>query len=309
MNLKNKEENHKEITELEMDFNQQLYEKYGEIINTCSNTINITNLIGIFSFLGFLVLLNIRTAYSFSWFFLLIPAYMCVFSFIINLNTYLKLNDIIEEAQQHADQEVSKIGSILSYFCLNSVSLCIVIYLLLVSLQIEEVIVSSWNLIAIPIYLSLGILTFYWIFILPAFLHNRLYWETSLTLVYLICSFVFTSMLNFKLDKTYSGGFINISASLLFALGYNFIYITIQAFYTQKLQLSGKLSSIAFLAISIVSLVLLGLKADGILLSMHYWVPVFIFTLGLFIFLIEKILELTLGENSSETVETKEEKL
>jgi hypothetical protein len=299
-------ESHKDVSELETEINEKILQKYEEKITYCANTINTSNIVGVISCMIFLVLFTIKIFWSFSWFFLLIPSTLSIVSYNICLNTYLKLNDILEEIRQE-DQEGSKVGSILSYFCMNSTTVCILVYTLLLAFQLEAVIETSWNMIAIPIYLALGIISFYWIFILPAFIHNQLYLEMSLISIYLICCIIFKFLLNFKLDKAFSNSFFNIGLCLLFALGFHFICNVISLFKFQRQQLSAKLASISLIICSIVALTLTCLKADGHLLGMSYWIPCFLLTLGFMIYMIDKILEITLEENSQdETIEPKE---
>jgi hypothetical protein len=292
-------ENHKDVSELETEINEKVIQKYEEKIIHCANTINTSNIIGLISCLVFLVLFTLKTFMSFSWFYLLIPSTLSIISYNICLNTYLKLNDILEEIRQD-DKEASKIGSILSYFCMNSTTICILVYTLLLAFQLEAVIETSWNLIAIPVYLALGIISFYWIFILPAFIHNQLYLEISLISIYVICCVVFKFLMNFKLDKVFSNSFFNIGICLLFALGFHFICNVISLFKFQRQQLSGKLASLALIVFSLVALVLVCLKADGHLLGMNYWIPCLLLTLGFAVYVTDRILEITLEESTQE---------
>ena len=207
----------------------KIYEKNMEKINTIQKVIKIAQLTGIFSFLIFLIIIAIRVnsiSFAFSWFYMLIPTIICLLSFTIVINMFLKLKDIFDEAEKFRDEdESSQIGSIVSYFCLNVNSLNILVYLILFSLKLENIIDAQFNVISVPLYVFLGVSLFYSIFILPAFTQNKLYSEIIMIFVYIISSFTFLILLNFKLDLNLNGQFLNIFIPVFFSLGLHLIYL------------------------------------------------------------------------------------
>ena len=142
----------------------KLYEKNMERIVNLSKIIQISQVIGIFSFLIFLILLAFRSSQTsnFSVFYLLFPSTVCLISFTVLLNMYLKLKEIFDEAEKDREEDnSSQIGSILTYFSLNTCAISILAYLILICLRIEGFINSQWNVITIPLYLATGIAVFY----------------------------------------------------------------------------------------------------------------------------------------------------
>ena len=175
----------------------KIIDKYQDKITFITNTINITEIIGYFSFLAFLLMLTIRLSpnITFSWLILLAPSIACLVSFTILLNMYLKLKDIFDESENFNEEKNSSIGSILTYFCLNTASICIIIFLVLISLKLQGIIALKLNEISIPLYLLSGIALFYYIFIFPAFVKNKLIFPLVMLGVYLVTSFIFMVLL------------------------------------------------------------------------------------------------------------------
>jgi hypothetical protein len=281
----------------------KLYEKNMERIVNLSKIIQVSQVIGISSFLIFLILLAFRSSQTsnFSVFYLLFPSTVCLISFTVLLNMYLKLKEIFDEAEKdREDDNSSQIGSILTYFSLNTCAISILAYLILICLRIEGFINSQWNVMTIPLYLATGIAIFYWIFILPAFLQNKLYFEISIIFAYLVCGLVFTIMFNFKLDKSYSSSYFNILIPLLFALGFHFILNILSLFSLVKQQIFSTICVILFLFLSFTSFVLVGLKADGKFTGYEFWLPIIIFTVGYSLLVGESLYRVFIDEKEEE---------
>lgn len=282
----------------------KIYEQNLEKINIISQTIKITQITGLSFFLIFLILLAIRVNknFNFSWFILLIPALTCLTSYTVLFNMYLKLKDIFDEAEKSKeDDDTSQIGSLITYFCLNFISLNIFVYLVLFCLRVENVILTQWNLISIPIYITLGIAFFYWIFILPAFFQNKLYIEILLIFVYISCLFVFILLLNFKLDNNYTKSFTKIFIPIMFVLG---LHMTLMLININEALKNGEilknLTGIGFIVFSLISAILTFLKADQTLDTYDYYLPVVIFILGYILCIFDQILILCFRVNESE---------
>jgi hypothetical protein len=285
------EKNRPNLSEQEMEeYLEKFYQTSMEKINSCSNAIKTFNIIGVISFIGFLILLAVRLTKDirFSILYLLIPALVCVISFAIVLNMYLRLKDIFDEAEKQKEEDTSQIGSILTYFCLNTCAVGVIIYLILLSLKIENFVDAQWNIITMPFYLVLGILCFYWIFIIPAFWHNKLFYEMVMISFYLICGFTFTFMINFKLDGDYSTSYLKIFSVPLFALGLNIILSMVMCLISEKNDLFSKILKVVFLIFAFISLLLIPLKADSLLKFYDNWVPVVLFLSGFTVVILEK---------------------
>jgi hypothetical protein len=315
-NIKNRDENFEKIADLEKnnagnDSNSELeeymkiYESELERINRISNVIRFSQLVGIFAFLSFLVLLTIRVSknFEFSIFYLLIPAIVTLVSFTIMLNMYLKLKDIFDEKEKKDDEDNnSQIGSILTYFTLNTVALSVFIYLLLICLRVENIIESLWNVVSIPFYVTLGIGIFYWIFLLPAFIQNKLYAEIITIFTYLICSFAFLILLNLKLDKNFTGAYFNVFIPLLFAFGLNLISCLVN-FFVNKLKFLPKLPEIIFFVLTLIALILVPMRLDANKNYYDYWLPGLFFTTGYCFIIFEKTISLITEEEDNDEVE------
>ena len=156
----------------------KIIEKYKDKINSISLLINVSEIIGYISFLGFLLILTIRLSenFNFSWLILLIPSLICLISFTFEMNMYLKLKDIFAEVVMTEEGTSSSLGSFLSYLCLNFGSLCLIVYTILLFLKLDGFI-KNLNEIAIPMYMLKGIIIFYYIFIFPAFIKNKMILE------------------------------------------------------------------------------------------------------------------------------------
>lgn len=293
----------------------KIYEQNIERIVNLSKRINVTHLITIFSFLIFCLSLAIRLVKSttFSFLYLLVPALISLLSFTMLLNTYLKLKDIFDEAEkkriEHSDNDIESfnkpvieedsysIGSNLSYLCLNSASLLICVYAILLALRVEGLITFNWNIITIPIYLILGLALFYAIFILPAFIQNKLNYEIALIFTYIICSVIFLVMLNLNLDGNANYSYVNIFIPLFFVIGMNCVYSIVNVLSDYKNNMLFSRISNLFLIFGIFcATALVALKADKLLPDMADWVPVLVFASGYFFYMFEKLLAIVMGE-------------
>jgi hypothetical protein len=225
-------------TEEPQDTNKDLDSLFDYIIELQSDRLNkITNIknialyIGHFAILGFLLLLTFRVSFTFSWFYLLPLALGSILAYTTFLNMYLKLQDILHEELAKLKNEDSSIniGSILSYFSLNVSSLCFCLYVLLTCLKLKGVITTEWNVMAIPIFISCGICLFFLIFILPAFLTNKLYIELVTIFIYFLATFMFLIFINLKLDteigSTYKQVFLPLILAFSLHLGFCFIVL------------------------------------------------------------------------------------
>lgn len=326
MKTKNSEiEKNKENTSIENEILESFDEGHWLIIKPYYMTSLNARLISIILFAIFLLMLILRTFLTYSSFFLLIPSIGSIISFSISLNINFKICDLSEEfmeklrsgkinskddgenlkkidnlAQQDViNQEnkedeheaISGFTTILGYFCLNSATLCLVLYIILVCLHIEGILETTWNLTAIPAYVLFGVALFYWIFILPGYIKNQEYLEVALFFIYLFSSCIFFVMLNSKLDKIYGSSYLSVASVLLFAIGSHLILYLFNFAINKQNEISSHLSILALLIFSLVSIVLISLKLDDQTLGMKFWVPPFVFTIGYLIFMVDQILE------------------
>lgn len=277
---KNTEEDYKAEEDLENldEINPNLLkiiEKHHDKITSITNTINVSELIGYISFLVFLLMLTIRLApnVSYNWLILLAPALSCVIAFTVLLNAYLKLKDLFDESEDfELDRTNNSLGSVLSYFCLNTASLCVIVYLVLLGLKLQNLLTINFNETAIPLYVLYGIATFYYIFIFPAFLKNKLIFPLFMFGLYLIASFVFFVLLNMKLDKNMQGYFTLVFFSMLITITFHIVCYGYLIVTSTKNNFLNYVSILIALGLMLSALLLVGLKLDS-LVSIDNWVP------------------------------------
>jgi hypothetical protein len=287
------------------EYMSKIYERNIEKIIKYSNIIKFSQLSSYLSFFIFTLLLffKLYKLLEFTTFILLIPASSAILSFALMLNMYLKLKDIFDEAQKSIDLvNVTSVGTLISYFCLNTCTINILIYLALLCFRIEGMISTQWNIISIPFYFNIGLLFFYWIMIIPAFFQNKMYSEVTITCAYLIGSTIFFFWFNFKLDELYSNTFLNILIPVMFPLGLHFILSVVELIRSSKSDIIKKINTCLFTFASLTSVILTGLISEN-QVKLEYWCPVLIFTFAYSFILLEKLIKII-----NEEVEEKEEK-
>lgn len=259
----------------------KFYETNLEKINDLSKIIQICEIIAYTSFIWLLILITIKVypVVNMSWFIVLVPAIILLSSLTYQLNMYLKLKDIFDEAEMR--ERGLNIGSILSYFCLNISAFCLFAYLILFTCRIENMISFQWNLVTVPVYCVFGVSLFYFVFILPAFLQNNLCLEISLVFLYIISAFLFIMGLSLKLDNVTVIPYLVIFSPMLCALSLHVCY-SVYATFSKKMYYNNFILN-AWTSISLIATMLIPLRADGIL-NVATWIPgVLYITAGMFL--------------------------
>lgn len=285
----------------------KIIEKNGEKINSISLYINISELLGLFSFFVFLLVLTVKLSnleeFKFAFSYILIPSLISLISFTFELNLYLKLKDLLTEGITLEDREKSSssLGSILSYFCLNTGSICLSIYLILLALKLDNFLSINFNETAVPLYMLMGILMFYYIFIFPAFLKNKLMPELFLIGLYLIASFIFFLLTNLKFDTESSIQFCYISLALLSVMVLNIIYF-IYSIVSNRNEMVNNVTNLITILLSFSSSIMICLKLDKIIL-MENWIPLSLIIFSYLIFVSDKIFMLFELKNTNNNLE------
>ncbi len=295
------------------EYLMQVYEKNISKINTIQKTMDISKVIAVISVLLFLILLAIKVDRDFTWFVPFIPAATALLSFAVLFNLFLKLKDIFDdtgksEDKDKDDEESSHIGSNVSYFCLNLIVLNVLIYMILFSLKCDNIMESDWNVISIPIYIVFGIATFYAIFILPAFIQNKMYMESIMLFTYLICSFIFFILINLKGDKNIASEYFSVFLPFIFPLGLHFIYLISILVVSKKNNWFRLITESGWLFFLFVACVLIIAKADKVdsKTGYGYWLPVVMVLIGYCMFVSEKVLSFFGWKKESDEEEVKE---
>jgi hypothetical protein len=274
-------------------------------INTISKWMNIFKILAILSFFLMVILLAVRLATDFSWCFLLIPSLSSVVCLGVFLNLYLGLINLIEEFESQNKENSSKVGSVLTYMCLNTSALSLSIFMIILAARMDLLIMTNLNILAIPLYFMFGLFFFYGIFILPAFCQNKLYAEITLIFVYLMGTFIFFVLLFLKLDQDVMIGFFYVFLSIIFTLGFHLVYIVINIFAKMRAPTLQEISALFIISLTITAAVLTPIKLDRKLIKMPNWVPPLLLIIGLGLFILEKIISHFREENNHEEKEKK----
>jgi hypothetical protein len=278
--------NKQEDTQTEFDEELlRIYKKNMTRIINISKWIEIFKTTSIIAFLSFLIVLAVRLVINFPWYFLLIPSLITLLTFTLYLNNYLKLKDIFDEEASNSnisdknEDNSSQIGSILSYSCLNLSALCLMIYLILLSAKIENVLYTAFNTIGIPIYIMAGIFLFYAIFIMPAFISNKLIAEIILIFVYILGFSIFFVLFNMRLDKNIQISYLQVFSPIITTFVLNVCYTIYSLIISRDVLQSHKMGEF-FLVFSILTaVILIPLKLDGFIHIMD-WIIVAIVIFG-----------------------------
>jgi hypothetical protein len=289
---------------------EYIIELQSEKLNRVTNVKTISLYTGYFTTLTFLIILTFRVSFTFSWFYLLPFCLTSILAFTTFLNMYLKLQDILhEEIEKLRNEEKSvNVGSILSYFSLNTSAVCLCVYFTLVALKLTETIVTEWNVIAIPLFILCGISLFYLIFIMPAFLTNRLYLELALIFIYFVSMFMFIVFLNLRLDKQINTPFKQIFVPLIISFSLNLGFCIFLVFANKdinnlKMKVMYMISIILFLIASVITPV----KLDNEL-QMPGFTPVLLIFFAVLILVYDDITNLFIPSHEEEDVLDKAEK-
>jgi hypothetical protein len=278
--------NHK-IEDNEAIPNDQILENFLESnmerLEKINNYMEISTFIGYITFMTFLIILIFKINFNFSIFYLLVPAIISTISTAIYLNLFLKFKDIYDEYEKN--EKGLNIGSIISYFTLNCVTVLLIIYLILSSLKLSQIILSDWSMITLPVYFMLGVLGFYLIFITPAFITNKYYFEMIIIYVYLICSFCFFSFIPLKLEKQLDIIYCFIFIPVVICISCHLIYLLRKLF---KIVSTVNILNVISISLVLGASVLIPLNLDKVI-NIQYWIPILICFVSFVICIYENI--------------------
>ena len=220
-------------------YDKRIFTEYLHKIQNCEEKLKIFQILGYIFIIIFFVLLvikfSVKNEKELKYFYLLIPTILATLLFSLSFNYFLKLKQLIEKEEEdilagnlNAD---CSMGNFLSYLCLNFICLAICIFFILISCKLENQIpFVGLSMVNIPLYISLGIIFFYFIFILPAFILNRYFWGIILISSYLINATIFLILFSMKIDHQTNLTFTKIFIPVLIALIVQLIYSLYQLF-------------------------------------------------------------------------------
>jgi hypothetical protein len=239
---------------------EELFKQYEGQIERYSQFIKLGKIVSVIMFLLFLVIFTVNTSLKNgrSWYFVLVPAVLTVISLTVVMNYYLNIQNIFDSLES---SEVN-IGTVISYFCLNIVSVNLILYLILFCLKLEGIISYPLSLISIPLYIIFGVSFFYFVFILPALIQTELYFEILLIFSYMINIFAFLLVINSKIDNNSNSLLTNIFIPIWIAVSLHLSYISYYVIFKEEL-IVNYISSYLVLGISTTVSVLLCCKLDN----------------------------------------------
>ena len=258
----------------------KIIEKNIEKIEFYSQIIKICEFISLFSFLIFLILLCIKLS-----------------------------KELIDKSENPNNTFIEK-GSFISLIALNLIGICLIIFLFLVTLRLNEYISNKkdLNIVFIPFYISLIILILFGIFISPAFIDNSLYFEIVLFFLYLLSSFIFSGLLcnkvnnKNKLNNNNKLKYFHCFIPLYFCIGAHIFYFVFNMIIDKMKNFGyiffSNLISISGLILIFISFLITQLKEDNIINNKNHYIQIlfliFSFILFSFDFIINQIIN---GDN------------
>jgi hypothetical protein len=283
--------------DLEKDEDLNYYKSLEEKLSFYEDTITKGKIVSMGSLLCFLIILslNICLTSRFSWLYLLIPGLITIIILTIVFNLFLRIEEIIDSLEK---KDVN-IGTIISYFCVNVVSISITVYLILFCLKMDNIISAQFSIISIPLYILLGVSLFYLIFIIPALIQQGMYFELLVISGYIINTFFFLLMINFKADSSSASfKFSTILVPLWVAISLHFLYIMFSSVVKEE-SFNKHLFFYIFLAAFLASTVCLCLKNDSNI-GIQNWVVCLFSVTALSSYIIEFFLHHILKQDENE---------
>ena len=147
-NIENNKENGIIFEEPEInDLLNKIIEKNIEKIEWYSNVLKSSELISLFSFLIFLIILCLKLSPigNFSWLYLNIPGIISLIGIIIILNCFFIIKDLIDKSENPNNTSIQK-GSLISLIVTNIIIFSFSIFLFLITLRLNESITNKKDL-------------------------------------------------------------------------------------------------------------------------------------------------------------------
>lgn len=178
---------------------EKIYHSNYKQITYLENSIRYLQIIAIFAGLLFLIFLTTvlvldkRVLYSFIY--SSIPLIIGVITLALTINFFLNLTVIYNEG--------TSLASWMSYFSINLAAGNLIVFIILFTLRIENIITMQWKIITIPLYVIIGISLFYFIFMMPAFIDKESYSDIVMLATLILNMLIFMILLNSRLDNSY----------------------------------------------------------------------------------------------------------
>ena len=288
----------------ENEFLLKIIEKNFEKIELSSKIMKYSEIISLFSFLVFLIILCFKLSPkgSFNWLFINIPGIITIIGIIIFLNSFFYIKDLIDKTENSNNGSI-KTGNFFSIIASNIIGFSLLIFLILITLRLNNNIKSEidLNLIFIPLYIVLFTLLLYGIFISPAFMSNKLYIEILLIFIYVLSGFIFSCLLCVKvnninrLDYKNKVKYFHCFLPFYFTFGANLIYLIFNFISDLK---NFQVKSIFYLTyvfgfiFLIIGTLMTQLKQDNIMKNKNYYIEIILLIISFILFSFNKIIDL-----------------
>lgn len=121
------------------------------------------------------------------------------------MNYFIKLKNLLEEVEEKIiyqnDFPNFSFGNFLAYLSANLTTLLIIVFMVLLAIKLEtDSPMLYMHLVNIPMFILLGIMTFYSIFVMPALISNKFYWGIVLIFSYIFNTVIFFILATLKFD-------------------------------------------------------------------------------------------------------------
>lgn len=283
-------------------------------IQNCEEQIKKFQIFGYISLIFFFILffakacLEIKENNAIVYYYLLVPAIVSVINFAISINFFIRMKILMGEAEDKMLNMKESEGKIsftdfLMYLSANLISLLIIIFLILLAVKLETNKERFFlHLVNIPIFISIGIMTFYVVFILPALLSNKFYWGILLIFSWIINSLLFFIFATLKFDKLFNISYIELFLPLFIALFIHFMYALNEVIFCKNniiLKVLFALAIMLFLTATVYTSILLEEKDYK-----DKMVCVLLYTIAYFVLAVERLINLFDGlKNNKEESE------
>lgn len=279
----------------------KIYERHIDLISLYARTIQIAQMIVYISTVFSMILLAIRLSplSSFRYSYVLIPGLIAIFALMLTMNIYLLMKDLIDSAQKRQEEASINSGTVISYLCLNMIGISGIIFVCLILTRLDSLIHSRLMTIFIPLFFGCCTALFFVIFISPAFIEKKLYFEIAVMFIDIICVVAFGLLLAIRIDNDYKFSFGLVVISLHFALGIHAISLLI-GLIMKKVNMVSSILILVSIVFFFITVLLFQLKQDKMMANDSNWIEVVLGLIGFNCLFAESIYSLFFEQDSPE---------
>jgi hypothetical protein len=247
-------------------------------------------IIAFLSYIAMFIMISIKMGLiagpgGFMYMFLLIPSYIGVIATTIYYHAWLKEKDIFDNAYRPDEKSSGcSLGTALSFVCLYLAALSCLVYITLLSAKLDSLLIAQYNIIGIPFYIFIGVAIFFFVFMLPAFILEKLYFCMMVLGVYILGIFLTFLMLNLKLDGGLKqNAFIALFSPVIISIILHALYLINKIVQEFKENFTINLFHLVGIILILLGTIFIALNADQSMSSATY-TPVILFLFALLCF-------------------------